>query len=161
MLVQGIPSIETAEAFMRVAAHQYVLTSRSGTFRIFIWLCTLTWNLQVLGLRPACSFHVKLLLDKNTRQVLRSCFEMKVSLCCSVGVTRPQCHIPLNWYWELWSRWMEALGRSSCRSPKKVVRSLSLEVFKKKADVAVSVVSEPGGEGLTAELDDLSGPFQP
>lgn len=44
---------------------------------------------------------------------------------------------------------------------REVVELPSPEVFKKKADVAVSVVSEPGGEGLTAELDDLSGPFQP
>ena len=40
--------------------------------------------------------------------------------------------------------------------------SLSLEVFKKRADVAMSdMVSGHGGDGLTAGVDDLRGLFQP
>lgn len=65
---------------------------------------------------------------------------MKVSLCCGFGVTKPQHHIPHKWYWEVLSRWMEAVGRSSCVSPRKLVGSLSLEMFKEKVNVAVSVL---------------------
>ena len=46
--------------------------------------------------------------------------------------------------------------------PRDVVESLSLEVFKKRGDVTLTVVvSGHGGDGLTVGLDDLRGLFQP
>jgi len=46
--------------------------------------------------------------------------------------------------------------------PVEVVESPPLEVFMKRADVALrDVVSGHGGDGLMVGLDDLSGLFQP
>ena len=45
--------------------------------------------------------------------------------------------------------------------PKEVVESLSLEMFKKRVDVALrDVVNGHGGDGLTVGLDDLRYLFQ-
>ena len=55
-------------------------------------------------------------------------------------------------------------GGVSCwhRLLREAVESLSLEVFKKRVDVALrAMVSGHGGDGLTVGLDDLIGPFQP
>jgi len=46
------------------------------------------------------------------------------------------------------------------RLPREVVELLSLEVFRKMADVALrDVVSEHGGDGSAVGLDDISGSF--
>ena len=46
--------------------------------------------------------------------------------------------------------------------PREVVQSPSLEAFKNHVDVALrDVVRGYGGDGLVAELGDLSGLFQP
>ena len=46
--------------------------------------------------------------------------------------------------------------------PRKEVESPSLEVFRKRVDVALrDVVSEHGRDGLMVGLDDLGGLFQP
>ena len=48
------------------------------------------------------------------------------------------------------------------RLPRELGRSLSLEAFKNRVDVAPrDVVRGHGGEGLVVGLDDLSGLFQP
>jgi len=54
------------------------------------------------------------------------------------------------------------LGVSVNRLPREVVESPSLEVFKKRVDMAFRAwFSRHGGVGLTAGLDNLRGLFQP
>ena len=44
---------------------------------------------------------------------------------------------------------------------KEVVELLSLDVFKKPVDVALTLFSGYGGDGFVVGLDDLGGLFQP
>ena len=56
----------------------------------------------------------------------------------------------------------ERVVRQRHRLPRELLQSLSLEVFKKHADVALrDTVSGHGGDGWMVGLDDLRGLLQP